>query len=193
MLVLSFDQSLASSGYCLMDENENILHVGTIKTNPKKENHYRLLDIYNNITDIIKNNNPDIIAIEESYFRSNIKTLKSLNTVRGIIELAAAQNDIKLEVRSTTECRKIVLGNGSTKKEEVFEYIKERYKDVDFANTDMTDAALIALACIKNIKKAGVISGEEAQTTRRVVGNRGTSNRTQKRKQKSDRGTNKEI
>lgn len=166
MLVLSIDQSLSCSGYCIMDENENIIECGLIKTDKKMDNPNRLLEIYNTILNITDKYELFAIIIEESYFAKNVSTLKSLNMVRGVIELLSAQKNIPLNILKTTECRKEVLGKGNAKKDEVYKFVSEKYKNINFETNDMTDAVLIATAYIKTFKKAGVVSnGERTQTT----------------------------
>jgi len=100
---------------------------------------------------------PTFIVCEDLNYTRNLRTVKSLAKLQGIIEMEGwIYNDCPVSFFTATEARKKIGVKGSATKEEVAKYLKEYFKsdtDVDWKDTNITDALAIALAMWKTIVK----------------------------------------
>lgn len=161
-MILGIDASLTSTGYCVMQEDgEKLLEIGKITPHPKKlTEEQRIFEIANTIDNLIQKYNIDKVAIEAQFLHKNPKTSMQLSRLRGALGYVTTLHNCSIENLPPSTVRKLIMENGSAAKEEVAEFIKERYKtdtnviDLgDFCdrnckakNSDIYDAIAIALA-----------------------------------------------
>jgi crossover junction endodeoxyribonuclease RuvC len=148
--ILAIDQSIAQSGYNIMTSSKELIAYGLIKTSSKTQNHKRLLSIYQRICDLITTFKPDVMVIEDSYFRKNVKTLKILNQVRGVVMLVAAQYDLELIDYTATQGKSVVTGNGGASKDDVRAEVLKMYA-FDDINEDIADSIALSLTYISEV------------------------------------------
>src|SRR5574344_1717368 len=93
MKILGIDPGMAIVGYGLINidsENITLEASGSVQTCKDCKNEERLLDIFNDMSEIIEKYNPDCASIERLYFFKNQKTIIPVAEARGVI-LAALQ------------------------------------------------------------------------------------------------------
>lgn len=122
MRILGIDPSLKSTGFGLIEGNENnytVLDFGCIKAAGKLPFHEKINAIRINIEKIIHTFKPDEIAVENPFYAQNIKTALILGQVRGAILVAVADNKLPLFEYSPLEIKKSVTGYGQADKNQV--------------------------------------------------------------------------
>lgn len=119
MLILSIDSGLEKTGYALIKKDKNspvYVTSGLIKTEKTKKIELRLREIYNRLSDVIKEYRPTSIAVEQLFFFKNQKTVISVAQTQGIILLLAAQFKIPIDFLTPLQIKQIVTGYGLSDK-----------------------------------------------------------------------------
>jgi len=151
--ILALDLSLSSTGAVVFSENGKHKEIITIETSPNDETPIRLKIIANRLKKIKKQYDIKTVVIERGFTRFNTST-QQIFRCHGIANYIFA--GIPQIYYSSKSIRKIVLGNGNAKKEEVRDFILKKYKKIKFKNMDETDAMSIGLCFFmdeENIKK----------------------------------------
>lgn len=75
--------------------------------------------LYEEISRVINEFNPDVAAVESMFFQKHIRSIFTLGHARGVILLAIAQKGIPMIEYSPREVKKAVVGNGNASKQQV--------------------------------------------------------------------------
>lgn len=164
MLILGIDPGTRIIGYGIIqtEPKTKVITYGVIKTQdalPKKSqpaNPYatseattlatRLLRIYQQILKIIKEHQPDQMAIETVFFSLDAQATIKIGEARGVALLAAATTTTPVFEYAPTEVKKSVTGNGRADKVQVAEMVKNILKlDKIPKPYDASDALAIAI------------------------------------------------
>ena len=151
MRVLGIDPGLEITGYGAIEYQKNnfsLIESGIIKTNKAEKTEIRLKKIYDDLSGILKELNPEVIVLEKlfAHYRHPI-TAYILGHVRGIICLLATQNNIRLIEYLPTRVKKVVVGNGHASKEQVQKMVLNILKiNAIPSKFDITDALALAMS-----------------------------------------------
>ena len=85
----------------------------------------RLLEIYEEINNIIKETEPDEVSIEKLFFTRNITTGISVAEARGVATLAAHQNKLPIFEYNANQIKQTLTGYGRADKKQVQEMVKQ--------------------------------------------------------------------
>lgn len=167
--ILSFDLAKNISGYSLVDiVNDKIISTGIINTNHNQNSFlwdYFYDEIKKTIRECLKligeNNLDKIFIVKEKLPSQNgrfstIDTLQTLAKTHAIFDLAATHTGIDIYdydgVHATTVKAyfKSLLDIEKPQKEDIANYIKNKYKDFDFKDStlDVTDSVGVTLTLI---------------------------------------------
>ena len=143
--VLSFDVSSVSTGYSFFADGK-LEECGVIKIDASRNKQEKLYLFGLNVRALLKLYKPDVVVVEETYLK-NVRTLKILTGFVTVVEVECYKIDIIPEFLSTMKVRSHF---GLKSKEEVFDYVKDKYKvklrNYDFeSGNDITDSILQAL------------------------------------------------
>lgn len=86
MLVLGIDPGTATTGYGLIKKEDNKLEAvewGLIETDKESLLGKRFINIYTQVSDLIKKFKPDVVAMEKIFFATNAKTAISVGQAQG--------------------------------------------------------------------------------------------------------------
>ena len=125
--IIGIDPGYATIGYGLVEYNNfnfKTLGYGAVTTPPDKDFPDRLVDIYNDITILIKKYKPDCMAIERLYFNTNTTTAIDVAQARGVIVLAARQAGIEISEYTPLQVKQSITGYGRAEKHQVMEMVK---------------------------------------------------------------------
>ena len=163
MKVLGIDQSLKSTGLCLVDSSGKILSRKIIeidKTDVKKEIDKRF-EVHKNetvkkvsmceyvvkqITDFIRVEEPDVIIIEGLAFGIKGDATRTLGALQfmiisdimsGFFHMSPNRAEESIEIVAPTSLKKFATGKGSGSKEDLFEALPDEVKD-DFSKFPKT-------------------------------------------------------
>lgn len=161
MPVMGVDPGLITTGYGLLEKKGHELFLiegGFIKTQSSEELSLRLEEIFNGISEVIKEFRPEVVAVEKlySHYRHPVTAIM-MGHARGAIFLAAAINNVPVVSYGATEIKKAITGNGRASKRQVQTMISRelRLKELPEPH-DVTDAIAVALTHI-NMRNRNVI------------------------------------
>ncbi len=157
IVCLGIDPGLARVGYgAVMQSGFKLqaLNYGCIETKPDMNFTERLLKIYNDLQEQIKICEPDLISVERLFFGRNTTTAEFVYQARGVVMLAAAQNNLKVVEPKPNQIKLALCGTGTAVKTQVqgmvqrFLALKEIPRPDDTA--DALAAAITGLALINS-------------------------------------------
>ena len=147
--IIGVDPGISTTGYGVIESDGDAISIitwGAISPPPKKTIHVRLGVLYDGIKDIIDRYNPTEFAIEEAFYRNNVKTVLVLGQARGVVMLAAAHQGLPCYEYSPRKIKMSVVGNGNASKEQV-QYMVASILEMEKTpkKHDVTDALATAL------------------------------------------------
>jgi len=157
MIILGIDPGTANTGYGIISDKKELQYIGhgVIQTSPKDCPGERLRQINNELSKVIKEFQPDILAIESIYFFVNAKTAMPVSQAKGSILLTAARKKIPVKEFSPLTIKLITTGNGKAKKKEVQLAVQEILQLKEIPKPDhAADALAVAITCIAKIREA---------------------------------------
>lgn len=143
--ILGLDPSSTATGWALISpEGPALLEAGTFHLK-KKSLDDRLIEFRSLLTDLLKKLDPDVVAAESPFIgRLKGNAASALYQIRAVIVLTCMDLGIPLVFYTPKEARKIVLGQGSLRKEAVSRAMRSRFGDI--GDDHACDAACVALA-----------------------------------------------
>ena len=146
-IVLGLDPGSAILGYGLIrvlpSGELQMLEYGTLTTTAGEPMPKRLLKLYQELTVILDRWKPGQVAVEELFFNKNTTTAIAVGQARGIILLAAAQNQIEFFEYTPLQVKQALVGYGRASKDQVQQMVKVT---LDLAAIPKPDDAADALA-----------------------------------------------
>lgn len=142
MRILGIDPGTGICGFGAID-GTIALDYGVISTPPHTPLEVRLEDIYNSLHEIIKQDRPEVMAIEKLFFKQNITTGISVAEARGVCLLVAKQCNLPIYEYTPNQIKNAICGYGMAHKPQIQEMVRVHLK---LANTPKPDDAADALA-----------------------------------------------
>lgn len=127
MRVLGIDPGLAIVGYSIIETDANkikMLEYGCIKTEAEISTPDRLNIIFNRLNEIIKQYNPEDMAIEELFYNKNVKTVISIGQARGVEVLSGISNGLQIYEYTPLQIKQAVVGYGRAEKKQIQNMVK---------------------------------------------------------------------
>lgn len=150
MVILATDSGLEKTGYALFKKEENnfsLINSGLIVTKKTLSLENRLMTIYEQFENIIKNYQPALLIIEKIFFNVNQKTIINIAQTQGVLLVLAAQNNIKVEFLTPLVIKQAITGYGRADKLQVRKMVKLLLRKEDFSQEDdVIDAIACGLA-----------------------------------------------
>lgn len=150
LVILGIDPGYAIIGYGIINYDSNrfsVLKYGAVLTSAGEKFSSRLGSIYSDINEIILKSKPDAISIEKLYFNTNTTTAIDVAQARGVILLAAAQNNIPIFEYTPLQVKSAVTGYGRAEKKQVMDMIKNILRLEKIPKPDDTADALALAVC----------------------------------------------
>ena len=146
---LGIDPGFGRTGYAIVrkDQRNNIVCVayGCLSTDPQHAFPDRLGEIYTEIQEIIEEFKPEVLCVEELFFARNVTTALQVAHARGIILLAAQQNQLPILEFKPVQVKQAVAGTGAASKRQVQEMVTSLFKlDKIPQPDDAADALAVA-------------------------------------------------
>jgi len=155
--ILGIDPGIADTGYGIIkrDKSNNFhcLGYGSIKTNAKTELADRLEIINQEMTKVVKEFKPKLVAVEQLFFCKNVKTALIVGQARGVVMLTAKQNKVPLVEFTPLQVKQAVAAYGRASKMQVQKMVKLLLDlKVLPKPDDAADALAIAICAASSIK-----------------------------------------
>ena len=127
MKILGLDPGLGRIGFGLIDvsvrQKPLALGWGVIETTPKAPIGKRLVEIHHDVKALIKECQPDIIAIESLFYFRNNTTIVPVAQARGVLLLLAELSSIPTVDYTPMQVKQALTGYGKAEKHEVTEAV----------------------------------------------------------------------
>jgi len=155
LIILGIDPGINTTGYgiirTLQNDEMKIVECGIISSPAKLEHSSRLKYIYDRLIDIIERQKPDVVAIENLFHNKNLKSLVDVSEAIGVITLAAANFNIRIEKFSPLKVKSAIVGFGRAEKEQVGMMIQNLLDlEVPPESHHISDALAVAV-CYRNL------------------------------------------
>jgi crossover junction endodeoxyribonuclease RuvC len=149
MLILGIDPGIGRTGWGIIEVQSSKFKVqsyGCIETAANTPMEERLQILYEQLMQIINDNKPDALAVEDLFFNTNAKTALIVGQARGVVLLAGAQKKLPISVYTPLQVKMALTGYGRAEKPQIAQMVKTLLKLEKIPKPDdVTDALAIAL------------------------------------------------
>jgi crossover junction endodeoxyribonuclease RuvC len=149
-LALGIDPGTAICGFGLVEAQNGRLRpvrYGAITTGKELPVEARLAVIYDGLTNIVKEHNPAVMAVEQLFFNRNVTTAMTVGQARGVILLAAAHHGLKVAEYTPLQVKQAVTGYGNASKDQVAFMIQRLLRIKEKPKPDDAADALAVAIC----------------------------------------------
>lgn len=162
MLVIGIDPGTATTGYGLVEEQEDgslmTVAYGAIQTAPNLSMPERLLQLYQELSQIILLHRPDSGAVEKLFFHRNVTTALSVGQARGVVLLAMAHADLTVGEYTPLEIKQAIVGYGGAEKIQVQQMVRALLGLPDIPRPDdVADALAVAICHIHSARMKNMV------------------------------------
>jgi crossover junction endodeoxyribonuclease RuvC len=151
MRILGIDPGTGILGFGVIDLDTKgkatMVDAGVIRTPVKQADSDRLLTIYEELTEIIKSNKPECMAVEKLFFSQNVTTAMSVAQARGIVLLCGKQHDLELAEYTPQQIKQAITGYGKADKKQMQEMVRVILQLKEVPKPDDCADALAAAIC----------------------------------------------
>jgi crossover junction endodeoxyribonuclease RuvC len=171
MKILGIDPGSRITGYGIINKEGNrLVHLdnGAIFTDAAKEFPLRLEKIYRGLTEIIRQYQPDAVAVENIFFSNNVQSALKLGQARGAAIVAGVNAGLPVFEYTALQVKQAVVGNGKAAKDQVQKMIRVLLNLPEVAQEDASDALAVAVCHANSSLLAGVLKkmGNPGKTRR---------------------------
>ena len=149
MRILGIDPGIGRTGWGVIEVQSakcKVQSYGCIETKTGMADEKRLEKLFDEISQVIKAEKPDEVAIEELFFNTNAKTALVVGQARGVLLLAASQKNLPIAVYTPLQVKIALTGYGRAEKSQIGQMVKTILKLESIPKPDDTaDALAIAL------------------------------------------------
>lgn len=150
MRIIGIDPGTATTGFGIIDIKGTAMELvaaGVITTPSNRPLEKRLLTIYSEIDQLIKQYRPKQVVVELLYFAKNVTTAMSVSHARGITLLAAAQAKLPVYEYTPLQVKQAITGHGQAGKYEVQTMVKKLLQLKELPKPDDAADALATAIC----------------------------------------------
>ncbi len=150
MFVLGIDPGLTRCGYGCVEwsgpSRVRAVSAGVIRTDAQAPLPDRLATMHRDITELIAEFGPAIVAVERVLFQVNVSTAMAVGHASGVIMAAAAIAGCEVVQYSPNEIKLAVTGYGNADKQQVERMVRAQLKiEQELRPVDAADAMAVAL------------------------------------------------
>ncbi|HUP26299.1 MAG TPA: crossover junction endodeoxyribonuclease RuvC [Candidatus Limnocylindrales bacterium] len=157
MRILGIDPGTGILGFGVIEiDSHNKAHLtdaGVIRTPVHEDASVRLLTIYNELTDIIKELKPQLMSVEKLFFAQNVTTAMTVSQARGVVLLCGQQHGLKLYEYTPLQIKMALTGYGRADKKQMQEMVRVILGLNEVPKPDdCADALAAALCCAQSVR-----------------------------------------
>tara|TARA_B100000989_G_C19394186_1_gene407064 strand:+ start:156 stop:740 length:585 start_codon:yes stop_codon:yes gene_type:complete len=164
--ILGIDPGLRSTGWGVVSiRHGRLQHIanGAIRPKSRHSDTDRLTLIFQELSSVIADTQPDCAAIEEIFVAKSARSALRLGMARGVGIIACGAAQIEVCEISARAVKKAVVGTGTASKEQIQDMVA-RLLNVRALNEDAADALAIAIAIGNDAGKPAGIALWSAQS-----------------------------
>lgn len=151
MRIIGIDPGIGILGFGVIQvkgAKTELVTAGVITTPAHTPTYDRLLEIYNGLTEIVRETKPDVMSIEKLYFNRNVTTAIDVAEARGVAMLVGRQAELRLEEYTPLQIKHSMTGYGRATKKQMQEMVRIQLGLTDVPKPDdCADALAAAIIC----------------------------------------------
>lgn len=155
MRILGIDPGTGILGFGVIEVKNSkatCIDAGVIKTPVKQDDADRLATIFAELSEIIAEHKPTIMAVEKLFFSQNVTTAMSVSQARGVVLLLGKQHKLELHEFTPQQIKQAITGYGKATKAQMQEMVRVilNLKEIPKPD-DAADALAAAITCSNHI------------------------------------------
>lgn len=150
MRIIGIDPGTGILGFGVIDVvggNPRIVDAGVIRTPAHQELPERLLTIHDELNQIILQNKPTIMVVEQLFFAKNVTTAMSVAHARGVVLLLGKKHKLVLIEKTPLQIKQTITGYGRATKSQMQEMVRVHLRLDEVPKPDDCADALAAALC----------------------------------------------
>ncbi len=127
MRILGIDPGTGILGFGVIEVERGtakLVDAGVIRTPVKEDDAVRLLTIYEELSEIIKLNKPDMMSVEKLFFARNVTTAMTVAQARGVVLLCGKQAGLSIAEYTPMQIKQAITGYGKADKKQMQEMVR---------------------------------------------------------------------
>lgn len=148
-IILGIDPGTSVMGYGILTISGNkyaLVQYGVIHLTKYSSHELKLKKIFDRISGLIEEFNPDEVALEAPFFGKNVQSMLKLGRAQGVAMAAALSREIPITEYAPKKVKLAVTGNGNASKEQVAKMVMQLLGIKDEPRLlDATDALAVGL------------------------------------------------
>lgn len=148
-IILGIDPGTLIMGFGVIAVDKNTLslvEMGVLKLSKHKDHGKRLHYIFEKVSALVQQHQPDAVALEAPFFGKNVQSMLKLGRAQGVAIAAAMAHGSTTVEYAPRKIKQVVTGNGNASKEQVWKMLQTQLNFQDDPRyLDATDAVAVAL------------------------------------------------
>jgi len=128
MRILGIDPGTGILGFGVIDADAKgkvlLVDAGVIRTPVGQPDSDRLVTIFDELTEIIRELKPHVMAVEKLFFAQNVTTAMSVSQARGVVLLCGKQKNLELHEYTPLQIKQALTGYGRADKKQMQEMVR---------------------------------------------------------------------
>jgi len=156
LIILGIDPGTAITGWGVIKETKKAIEMvayGCIETSKNNTDVQRLKETASDLEVIIKEYQPDEMAIEELFFFKNLKTAIKVAQSRGVLMYVTAQNKVSVDEYTPLQIKQALTGYGRADKKQMQLMVQQVLKLKEIPKPDDAADALAVAVCHQQSRK----------------------------------------
>lgn len=147
MRIIGIDPGTGILGFGVIDAKKGsmkLVTAGVITTPAHTPLPDRLLEIYDGLTEIIRETKPTVMSIEKLFFSQNVTTAISVAQARGVAMLTGRQAEMAIHEYTPLQIKQTMTGYGRASKQQIQEMVRLQLQLAEAPKPDDCADALAA-------------------------------------------------
>ena len=127
MRIIGIDPGTGILGFGVVDRKDGkytLVTAGVITTPAHTPLDERLEEIYDGLTDIVRETKPQVMSIEKLFFSRNVTTAISVSHARGVAMLVGRKAKLPIAEYTPMQIKQAITGYGKADKKQIQEMIR---------------------------------------------------------------------
>ena len=162
MRVLGVDPGTVVMGYGVVEDRDDeiaMVDCGALVSPERSPIGERLSYLYNELLEVIRRHEPDVVAVEQPFVAKNVRTALAIGRAQAVAILAAAGKGIPTYEYTPAQIKQRVANYGASSKEQIQEMVKLQLglSQVPQPN-DAADALAVAICHLREIHLSNLLA-----------------------------------
>lgn len=147
MRIIGIDPGTGILGFGVIDAEQGrskLITAGVITTPAHTPLDVRLEEIFDGLTEIIAETNPEVMSIEKLFFARNVTTAMSVSHARGVAMLAGRKARLPIAEYTPMQIKQTLTGYGKADKKQMQEMVRQHLGLKEIPKPDDAADALAA-------------------------------------------------